>query len=139
MVESLQTMTHSRPGDAADAGDDAGAMDGVVVHAVGGERRSSRNGAPGIDQRHHPLARQKFAARQMALAGARRAAFGRLGAALSSSATARAWRPDWRGIPSMRYRRLLRWRPRIPLASGISLWRVRGATQRLVQGACTRA
>ena len=67
-------------GDPADAGDDAGAVDGVVVHAVGGERRQFEKRRARIDQRHHPLARQQLAARQMALAGVRRAAFGRLGA-----------------------------------------------------------
>ena len=58
MVESLQTMTHSRPDDAADAGDDAGAVDGIVVHAVGGERRQFEKRRAGIEQRHHALARQ---------------------------------------------------------------------------------
>ena len=54
--------------DAADAGDDAGAVDGVVVHAVGGERRQFEERRAGIDQRHHPLARQKLAARHMTFA-----------------------------------------------------------------------
>ena len=58
--------------DAADAGDQAGAVDGVVVHAVGGERRQFEERRAGIDQPHHALARQQLAARQMALA--RRAA-----------------------------------------------------------------
>ena len=66
--------------DPTDAGDDAGAMDGVVVHPVGGKRRQFEKRRAGIDQRHHPLARQQLATRQMALAGLRRAAFGRLGA-----------------------------------------------------------
>ena len=67
-------------GDAADAGDDAGAVDGVVVHAVGGERRQFEERRAGIEQRHHPLARQKLAARDMPLAGMGGAAFGGLGA-----------------------------------------------------------
>ena len=67
-------------GDAADAGDDAGAVDGVVVHAVGGERRQFEERRARIDERHHPLARQKLAARQVTFTGLRRTAFGRLGA-----------------------------------------------------------
>ena len=39
MVEIVADDDAFAAGDAADAGDDAGAMDGVVVHAVGGERR----------------------------------------------------------------------------------------------------
>ena len=79
-------------GNAADAGDDAGAVDGVVIHAVGGERRQFEKRRAGIDQRHHALARQKLAARQMALAGARRAALGGLGAAAFKLGDQRAHR-----------------------------------------------
>ena len=68
-------------GDAADAGDESGAVNVVVIHAVGGERREFEERRAGVDQRHHAVARQKLAAREMALARARRAAFGRRGAA----------------------------------------------------------
>jgi hypothetical protein len=67
-------------GDTANAGDDAGAVDGVVIEAVGSERRQFEERRAGIDERHHPLARQELATRQMTLAGLRRAAFGCLGA-----------------------------------------------------------
>ena len=69
------------PRDAADAGDEAGAMDGVVVHVASGKRRQFQKWRTGIDQRHDALARQQLAARQVALARPRRAAFGGLGAA----------------------------------------------------------
>ena len=46
------------PLDAADAGDQRGAMDGVVIHAVGGERRQFEKRRAGIDQVHHPVAGQ---------------------------------------------------------------------------------
>ena len=69
------------PGDAADAGDDAGGVNGIVVHAVGGERRQFEKRRARIDERHHAFARQEFAARQVTLAGPRRPALGRLGAA----------------------------------------------------------
>ena len=55
-------------------------MDGVVVHAVGGERRQFEKRRARIDERHHPLARQKFSARQVTFTGLGRAAYGRLGA-----------------------------------------------------------
>ena len=64
--------------DAADAGDQAGAVDGVVVHAVGGERRQFQERRAGIEQPHDAVARQKLAARDVALADARRAAVRRL-------------------------------------------------------------
>ena len=70
------------PFDAADAGDDAGAVDRVVVHAVGGERRELEERRAGVDQRHHAIARQQLAAREVPLARALRAAGGGLGAAL---------------------------------------------------------
>ena len=67
--------------DAADAGDQAGAVNGVVVHAVGGERRQLQKRAAGIEQAHDAIAGQKLSARQMTLAGARRAACAGFGAA----------------------------------------------------------
>ena len=54
--------------DAADAGDDAGAVNRVVIHAVGGERRQFEKRRARIDQPQHPLARQQLAARDVALA-----------------------------------------------------------------------
>ena len=54
--------------DAADAGDDAGGVHRAVVHAVGGQRRQFQERRAGIDQVHHPVARQQLAARDMALA-----------------------------------------------------------------------
>ena len=68
--------------DAADAGDQAGAVDGVVVEAVGGERRQLQEWRAGIDQVHDAVARQQLTARHMALAGALRPAQSGLGAAL---------------------------------------------------------
>ena len=67
--------------DAADAGDQAGAVDGVVIHAVGGERRQFQKRRAGIDQVHHAFARKKFPARHVAFARFFRAALGCLGAA----------------------------------------------------------
>ncbi len=67
--------------DAADAGDQAGAMDVVVIHAVGGERRQFEERRAGIEQPHDAVARQQLAARHVALADARRAAGRRFGAA----------------------------------------------------------
>ena len=51
------------PGDAADAGDDAGAVNGLVVHIIGGKRRQFQERRARIDERHDPIARQQFAAR----------------------------------------------------------------------------
>ena len=82
MVESLQTMTHSRPATRPMPVMSPGAMNGVVVDAVRRERRQFEKRRAGIEQRHHALARQELAAREMALAGARRPAFGGLGACL---------------------------------------------------------
>ena len=76
--------------DAADAGDQAGAVDGVVVHAVGGERRQFEKRRAGIEQPHDAVARQQLAARHMALAGALRAAERGFGAALACSSSASA-------------------------------------------------
>ncbi len=84
--------------DPADAGDQAGAVDGVVVHAVGGERRQLQERRAGIDQAHHAVARQQLAARHMALAGALRPAERGLGAArLQLLRPARACARRWRG------------------------------------------
>ena len=66
--------------DAADAGDQAGAVDGVVVHAAGGKRRQFQERAAGIDQAHHAFAWKKFSARPMAFADALGPARGGLGA-----------------------------------------------------------
>jgi hypothetical protein len=63
MVASLHTITQSRPFDAADAGDDAGAVDRVLVHAVGGERRQFEERRAGIEQAQHAFPRQQFTAR----------------------------------------------------------------------------
>ena len=60
--------------DAADAGDQAGAVDRILVHAVGGERRQLEERRAGIDEPQHALARQQLAARGVALARPRRAA-----------------------------------------------------------------
>ncbi len=49
MVLSLQTIDAFAAFDAADAGDQAGAVDGVVVHAVGGKRRQLQERRAGID------------------------------------------------------------------------------------------
>ena len=74
MVASLRDDHAFAALDAADAGDDAGGMDGVVVHAVGGKRRELQERRAGIDQRHHALAREQFAAPDMPRASAVRAA-----------------------------------------------------------------
>ncbi len=68
------------PADAADAGDDPGGVNGVVIHAVGGERRQFEKRRAGIDQRHDALARQKLAARKVTLPRPRRPAGSGLGA-----------------------------------------------------------
>ncbi len=86
------------PFDAADAGDQAGGMNGVVVHAVGGERRQFEKWRARIDQRHHAVARQKLAARDMALARLGGAAARGLRAPLVQVGDQRlAWPPHWRG------------------------------------------
>ena len=54
--------------DAADAGDDAGGVDRVLVHAEGREIGKFKKRRARIDQRHHAVARQQFAARGVALA-----------------------------------------------------------------------
>ena len=70
------------PLDAADAGDDAGAVDRVLVHAVGGKRRELEERPAGINQRHHALAGQQLAAPNMTVARTRGAAGRGLGALL---------------------------------------------------------
>ena len=67
--------------DAADAGDQAGAVDGVVVHAEGRERRQLQERAAWVDQPHHPVTGQKLSAGKVTLAGALRAALRGFGAA----------------------------------------------------------
>ena len=74
------------PLDGANAGDDPGAMDVALVHAIGGERRDFEKGRAGIDEPRHALAREQLAARDMALARTRRAALRRQRAALGKLA-----------------------------------------------------
>ncbi len=62
------------PLDAADARDDAGAVDRVLVHAVGGERRQFEERRARIDQPQHPFSWKKLSARRMSLARTRRPA-----------------------------------------------------------------
>ena len=64
--------------DAADAGDDAGGVDRIVIHAEGGQRRQFEERRSGIDETHHPLARQQLAAGLMTIARLFAAAGGRL-------------------------------------------------------------
>ncbi len=54
--------------DARDASDQAGAVDIVVVHPVGGERGELEKRRARIDQRHHAVAGQQLAALQVTLA-----------------------------------------------------------------------
>ncbi len=74
-------------GDAADAGDDAGAVDGVVVHAVGGERRQFEERRARIDAASSP-ARAATACR--APGGARGRCGGPPSAALARCASSSA-------------------------------------------------
>ena len=71
---------HSRPIDPADAGDQPGGMDRVVIHAVRGERRELEERRAGIEQLRDALARQQLAARLVALARLGRTALGDRGA-----------------------------------------------------------
>jgi hypothetical protein len=48
--------------DPADSGDNAGAGRGVLVHALGGQRRDLQERAAGIQQPSHPVPRQELAA-----------------------------------------------------------------------------
>ena len=81
IVESLQTITHSRPATRPMPVMRPAAWMASLVHAVGGERRQFEKRRARIDQRHDPVARQKLAARQVTLARPRRAAFRRCRAA----------------------------------------------------------
>jgi hypothetical protein len=53
--------------DAPDARDDAGAVDVLGVHAVGGHRRQLEEWRAGIDEPQHAVARQQLAARGVPL------------------------------------------------------------------------
>ena len=86
------------PLDAADAGDDAGAVDRILVHAVGGERRELEKRRARVDQAQHALARQELAARRMPVARTLRPAKRGFGAALLQLLDERAHRRSrWRG------------------------------------------
>ena len=66
---------HDEPAmDAADAGDDAGAVDRLAIHVVRGERRQLEERRARVDQAGDSLARQELAAREVPLAGALRPA-----------------------------------------------------------------
>ena len=60
--------------DAADPGDHAGAVDGVVIKTICGERRELQKRRAGVEQGHDAIARQQLAARDMPLSRARRSA-----------------------------------------------------------------
>ena len=82
---------HALPAlDAPDAGDDAGGVNLVLVHAIGGERRKFEKRRPRIEQPVHPLARQKLAPRGVAVARFLAAAKRRGRAARSKVFTQRA-------------------------------------------------
>jgi hypothetical protein len=49
---------HLAPGDAADAGDHAGAMHILVVHVIGGERADLEEGRAGVEQAQDAFPRQ---------------------------------------------------------------------------------
>ena len=68
-------------GDAADAGDEPGAVDVAFVHAVGGERAHLQERRARIEPSGDALARHQLAAREMPLARLFPAAFGRRRAA----------------------------------------------------------
>jgi hypothetical protein len=55
-------------GDAANAGDDARAMDRLAIHAVRGKRRKLEKRRAEIEESQHALARQELAARGVARA-----------------------------------------------------------------------
>src|SRR5262249_24432203 len=78
------------PLDARDPGDDAGAVDVVIVHAAGGKRREFEEGGARIDEPHHPVARQQLAALEMPLARTRRSTQRRLRAAMLEFGNERA-------------------------------------------------
>ena len=96
-------------GDAADAGDDAGARRFVAVHAEGRERRQLEERRARIEQHFHAIAGQQFAARHVL--GARRLAATRARSAPGGRAIrrpARAWPPRWRRIQHFSYRLWIR-------------------------------
>ncbi|MNS72636.1 hypothetical protein D3C72_1060550 [compost metagenome] len=66
-------------GHPADAGDDAGARRGVVVHLVRGQLRQLQERRARIEQLLHAVARQQLAAPQVLGAGFLAAAFGQFG------------------------------------------------------------
>ena len=88
-VASLATIRHVPAGDAADAGDDAGARRVAVVHVPGGQRRQLEKRRTGIDQRVDALAHGHLALLAMA-----REVFG--AAALADLVDARAMLVDER-------------------------------------------
>jgi hypothetical protein len=57
------------PAHPADAGDDAGRRHGVVVHAVGGQRRQLEQGRPGVEQPVDAVAHEQLAAVDVPLPG----------------------------------------------------------------------
>ena len=67
-VASLATIDAFAPGDAADAGDDAGRRNLAAVHPVRGELRQFEERRARIDQRGDPVARQQLVAREVPLA-----------------------------------------------------------------------
>ena len=96
-------------GDAADAGDDAGAGRFVAVHAEGRERRQLEERRARVQQHFHPVAGQQFAARHVF--GARRLAAARARFSPGARAIrrpARAWPPRWRRIQRFSYRLWIR-------------------------------
>jgi hypothetical protein len=74
----------------ADAGNDAGGANGVLVHAVGGKRRQFKKRRTVIDQRHHALARQELSPRKVTFPRARRSTLGGCSAALLKLSDKRA-------------------------------------------------
>ena len=87
MVESLQTITHSRPATRPMPVMMPAAWMCSPYMPLAASGDNSRNGAPASMQRHYALARQKLAAREWRSRASRRPALGGFGAALSSSAT----------------------------------------------------
>ena len=84
--------------DAADAGDDAGAVDRLAVHVVRGKRRQLEEGRARVDEPGDSLARQQLAPGEMALARPLRAAERGLGAAARD--IRRQARPTRRRFPA---------------------------------------
>ena len=102
-------------GHAADAGDDAGRRDVVVVHAERGELRELEERAARVEQRADALARQQLAARARASRARRRRRPPRL---------VRPWREGRRPAPASR-RGSSRTRDRADRASirDVAMWR----------------